>query len=861
MNRLSPRAIPPWLSRPLRSALSLGAAALPLLPLLNATEALGFNQYVVECLLPRGAQKGTTVDALLYGNYLEAPREVVSNRGGIRALSFEEPKPSSERFGNTNPPSSNPQSLRAKLEIAPDCPTGMHLLFLRTDRFLSEPVLFYVGEMPGVNELELTPGENDSAAKAQPVRLNSTIHGQIHPSQKDVDRDCYAFEARKGDRLSFDLEGVRVASLYYWGENDCRLRLFAPDGRLLAQCDDTAQYVQDPFLSVEAPQDGRYVIEVSQNPGAIFARFAHYLLQIGSFPRPEAVYPAGGRPGEELEVQLLGDGRSALRQTLTLPQAGPNPSPIDFFEFRPEDAGGRAPSGLPMRVSTHPNMLESEPNDAPEKARTFAIPAALNGVIGSDGDVDVWQFHAEKGKAIDFRVFARSLGTPLDPRVWIRPARGGSGSDRALLEADDASMSERGYFSQTISAKDTLDPAVTFVAKESGDYVLGIEDTRGLGGPSYVYRVEVQPHRDSVCVYPGRPTRPASYDWTTREAVLQIPRGGRWTATMHVGEGLGTQFGADSFRLEAVGLPPGVTMEAPVITPSKTGKEVPVQFTAAPDAKPGVSFVQILARPVNPERQMDAHCQRGFVFSNRRGGLGWMPVWIESFPVAVVEECPFRLELEAPTLGLVRAGELDLHVKIHRQKGWNEPLQIKLDYLPPGVVQGVPVDVAAGQTEAKVALKASPDATLNNWKICVSGTSLDGNAILGSGCRLSSSPLVALPVTQPFVNLEFQRASVRRGNAGEITASLKHIKPFTGSARASLVGLPAGVKLLEPFPQITPRDKTCTFRIGVDNDALLGQYKEIRAEIAVQEGDQLVRQQTGAGVLRVDPALSAAPSK
>lgn len=857
MSRFSPSCLLPAFSRFLRSALSLGAIALPLLSFLKTPEALGFNQYVVESLLPRGAQKGSIVDALFHGNYLEHPREVVSNRGGIRAVSFSEPTPGSEKFMI---PSSNPQSLRAKLEIAPDCPTGMHLLFLRTDRFLSEPVLFYVGEMSTVQELEGAIGENDTPAKAQPVPLNSTVHGQIHASPKEVDRDCYALEARKGDRLSFDLEGVRVSTMHYWGENDCRLRLFAPDGRLLAQCDDTAQYVQDPFLSIEAPQDGRYVIEVSQNPGAIFTRLAHYLLHVGSFPRPEAVYPAGGRPGEKLEVQILGDGRGTLRQTLLLPEGGPNPSPIDFFEFRPQDDGGRAPSGLPMRVSAHPNVLETEPNDDREHARIFTIPAALNGVIGTDGDVDVWQFHAEKGEALDIRVFARSLGTPLDPKIWVRPARGGQETDRALLETDDSLMPERGYFSHTIPAKDTLDPAATFVAKESGDYVLGIEDTRGLGGLSSVYRIEVQSHRDSLCVYPSRPGRPASYDWTTREAVLQVPRGGRWTAIMNVGEGLGTQFGSDSFTLEAVGLPPGVTMEAPVITPSTTGKEVPVQFTAAPGAKPGVSFIQLLARPVHSQRQADVYCQRGFVFSNRRGGLGWMPVWLESFPVAVVEEPPFQLELEPPTLGLVRAGDLELHVKIHRQPGWNEPLQIKLDYLPPGVAQGVPVDVAPGQTEAKLPLKATPDAPLHIWKICVSGTSMDGNTLLGTGCRLLSSPLVSLPVTQPFVNLEFERTSLRRGDSGEITASLKHLKPFNGSARASLVGLPAGVTLLEPFPEITAGDKTCTFRIAVSPDALLGQYKQIQAEIAFQEGDQLVRQQTGSAVLRVDPARTSAPS-
>ncbi|MEY5027001.1 MAG: hypothetical protein RLZZ244_2529 [Verrucomicrobiota bacterium] len=822
-------------------------------------EARAFNQYMLETLLPRGAQKGTTVEVTLYGNYLEHPRELVSNRGGIRAVSFEEPKPTTERHFMM--PSANPQILRAKLEVASDCPLGRHLLFLRTDRFLSAPVLFEVGELPVLKEAENRVGENDEPAKAQSVPRQCTVHGQIQADPKSPDRDCYSVEARKGERLSFDLLGVRAASMHYQGENDCQLRLFGPDGRLLAACDDTPLYVQDPFLSVEAPADGRYVIEVSQHPGALFTKFAHYLLHVGTFPSPEVVYPAGGRPGEKLEVQLLGDVRAGLRQTLELPAASSLPSPITYFDFHPVDGGGRTPSALPMRVTEHPNVMESEPNDTGESAKAFQFPAALNGVIGSEGDLDVWRFHAEKGEVVDVRVYARSLGTPLDPKIWIRPVGGASAEGKALASSDDSTMAERGYFSHTVLAKDALDPALSFVAKEAGDYLLGIEDTRGLGGAHSVYRIEVQAHRDQFCVYPSRPRRPASYDWSTRETALQVPRGGRWTVNLNLGEGLGTQFGNESFVLEAVGLPAGVTMESPVITPSKASKEFPVQFQATAEAKPGVSFIQVVARPVKGERAMDCFCQRGFVFSNRRGGLGWMPVWMEGFALAVVEEAPFRLELERPGAGLVRAGNLELVVKIHRKPGWNEALQLKLDYLPSGVEQGTPVEVAAGQTEARLPIKANADAPLHSWKVCVSGTSLGGDALLGTGCRLVSSALVDLPVTQPYVTLDLARASVRRGAVGEITAKLKQLKPFTGVARASLIGLPFGVKLLEPYPEISAKDQTCTFRIEATAEALLGQYKQIQAELSVPEGGEVVRQQTGSGVLRVDPASAASSTQ
>ncbi len=127
----------------------------------------------------------------------------------------------------------------------------------------------------------------------------------------------------------------------------------------------------------------------------------------------------------------------------------------------------------------------------------------------------------------------------------------------------------------------------------------------------------------------------------------------------------------------------------------------------------------------------------------------------------------------------------------------------------------------------------------------------------GTGCTLASSALVELAVTEPFLILDFQRASVRRGASGEVTANIKHMKPFSGKARASLVGLPVGVKVQEPFPEITAQDTTCVFRIEASSEALLGPYKQIQAEVSVREGGQLVRQQTGSAVLRVDPASSA----
>jgi len=102
--------------------------------------------------------------------------------------------------------------------------------------------------------------------------------------------------------------------------------------------------------------------------------------------------------------------------------------------------------------------------------------------------------------------------------------------------------------------------------------------------------------------------------------------------------------------------------------------------------------------------------------------------------------------------------------------------------------------------------------------------------------------------------VNFQRAAIERGKSGELTASLTHHRPFTGKASAKLLRLPHGVRQLEPLPQITVGDKTCAFRVEVTHDALVGQYKELAAEITILENGQPMRQQSGSGTLRVDPA-------
>src|SRR5207244_8919470 len=127
-------------------------------------------------------------------------------------------------------------------------------------------------------------------------------------------------------------------------------------GAVLATADDTALLMQDAFISLLAPKDGSYIIQVRETSYGGSGEFA-YRLHVGNFPRPTAVYPAGGKAGETLSVKFLGDPTGPITQELKLPSTRQ-----DKFGAYAEQAGVSSPSPNWIRVSPFANGLELAPN-------------------------------------------------------------------------------------------------------------------------------------------------------------------------------------------------------------------------------------------------------------------------------------------------------------------------------------------------------------------------------------------------------------------------------------------------------------------------------------------------------------------
>src|SRR5262249_46303831 len=157
------------------------------------------------------------------------------------------------------------------------------------------------------------------------------------------------------------------------------------------------------------------------------------------------IYPAGGPAGKELSVRVLGDPTGEREETVSLPNTSGN---FEYFAGRP---GEQPPSSNVLRVSPYPNVLKSE---GAEPTLVPALPAALNGIYSERGRADTFRFAAKKNESWLVRVYARTLGSPMDPRIWIRSAN----DSKDLLLADDSRMADLGYVSArgSWSMKDIL---------------------------------------------------------------------------------------------------------------------------------------------------------------------------------------------------------------------------------------------------------------------------------------------------------------------------------------------------------------------------------------------------------------------
>ncbi|MFT5468849.1 MAG: hypothetical protein ACI8UO_003961 [Verrucomicrobiales bacterium] len=804
-----------------------------------ASSAMANMTKNLEGISPRIGQRGTTVEVTIVGVSIHDPREIVFFQPGIRAFDVKTAETPPRRRGMAHG-GFIAEGVVCKFEIAPNCPLGEHPFRLLTATELTCIGTFHVSPFPVIDEDEVGRYDNDTLETAKPVTPNVTIRGKLGDSN-EVEVDLYRVPAKAGQQLSVEVDSARLADVHYGdSEFDLALRVLDESGRELAANDDNSVHIQDPMLSLKLPRDGVVYVEVRRS--VFTPRNTTYCVHIGTNRRPLIAFPAGGQAGTEQKFTMLGDPLGEIMETLTVPE---NDGSFDYF--------GDAPSPVKLRSSRYPNVLEDA---SAAETRVQQLPAALNGVIDRHDDTDAYRISAKKGESLHVRLFSASLGSPLDPRIRIRPIGEDGEPGPPELEADDARLDARDVFGTSYRSgggqKDVLDPSVVWEPKLDGDYLLEVSDGSGIGGPTGVYRIEIESPRTVVqTVLQSR-----TFDWTEsmRVSGLAVPQGNRWTVNLSLPKGQWNSVDGE-FDLIAHGLPKGVRMVTPRVKAGAT--TWPVQLIAEPAAKPGGSTITLKAKPENATQKVETRCQQSVPFINHSGGDAWRAVRVDNYIVAVTDPAPFSLEIEEPKVALVRGGELSVPVKITRHEGFDGPVEFSVGYVDGAIDSQPPTTIPSGETEGSLHLSARSSAPLGAAPFVVIGSTIHEtiNPFLGTGHIRVSSEIVNLTVTEPYVELAAQPESVRRGERKKFVWTVQPKSPFEGEARVKLLGLPKGVRVIEPLPILTKDSKEIAFEIEATNEALLGQVSGLNCEVIVPVGDQEITQRAGSGSLRIDPAL------
>jgi hypothetical protein len=741
---------------------------------------------------PSGGQRGTDVKVSLRGDHL-------TDFDGLVFMSPGFTLKSTDKVQNTQ--------VDVTLSIAKEVPPGLHMLRIRTKSGISHFRPFYVGQFPNAEEKE----PNNDFDAPQPAQLNQTIEGVV----QNEDVDYYKINVKKGQRISVEAEALRLAN----GVFDTYIAVLDKNKFELAFADDSILFRQDGYLNFTAPEDGDYVVMIRESSYRGNAN-SKYRLHIGTFRRPEVVYPAGGKVGSTTKVRFIERDGQSFSEDVALP-AEPNDRLLLLSKSQEP-----APNGNPFRVVSFDNALEAEPNDDQAHATPAPSgqPIALNGILETKGDVDYFKVPLKKGMKLDVIGYAQALGSPLDPVVNVYNAKGSS-----LGGNDDGGGRRR------------LDSKLTVNIPADGDYFVRVTDQLERGGPTFMYRIEMTASQPAIFF--------SSPEYSVNDTHLRqfaaVPRGGRYAALVNISR----NNAPGDFKWEAPGLPAGVKLLNDV-APKDYGS-MPLLYEAAPDAPLGGAPVSVKLTPTDPNLKITGAMRQTFDMV-RAGNVIYYTEVEDQVPVAVVEEAPYSLEITKPTVPLVAGGLMELKVVAKLKEGFTKPIRVFMIWKPPGISSLGEKTIPEGQNECVFQLDANGAVSANKWKFTVMGEADAGNGRVYNAspfCEVTTAPAY---LTAPAMAM----AVVEQGKETELVCKVEHPQAFNGDAEAQVMGVPDTIQI-EPG-KINKDTKEISFKVKTTDKSPVGKQNNLFVVVKVPVEGGIANHRIGVGSsLRIDAPRKA----
>lgn len=458
----------------------------------------------------------------------------------------------------------------------------------------------------------------------------------------------------------------------------------------------------------------------------------HYRLHVGDVPVVTAVFPLGLQRGTKAEVLLEG---VHLGQTRSVRLEAAADAPV----------GTRLP--VPVAAAGAPSLVVGEFPEVTQRlsrAEPLPVPGTANGRLVGPGMADTWRFPAKKGQRLLVEVEARRLGSPLDSYIEVLDARG-QPVGRATLRCLAKTYT-------TFRDHDSANPGIRIEAWTE----LAVNDFLYVG--SELLRIQALPKNpdDDCRFFSVGGQRVGFLDTTPTHHSLGEPM---YKVAIH---------------------PPGTTF------PPNGFPVIHLDYRND-DGGPGFGKDSRLFfdPPADGEYQVRVSDARG------QGGPSY------AYRLTVRPPRPSFTVRFSPTRPAVwKGGAVPITVTADRLDGYQGPIALRLENLPPGL-SAPATTIPAEEENTAFALFADPKAALPAKAAplrLVARATIDGQEVV----REAAGEVPTLVEPGDLVTTtEQSEVTLRPGGEVTLTVRIERRNGFKGRVPLDVRGLPHGVRVLD----------------------------------------------------------------
>lgn len=742
------------------------------------SRSLSAQTPTISQVTPWGLPPGKTVNVKLNGGNLAGATQLWTSFGGTAELAADV-KENGKNAGEV--------TFKVTVPPAEQC-QGIQGLRVVTGGGVSDLKMIAVDPLPVIAH----NNQNKSPGTAQEITAPCAVEGHVDK----LTRIYFRFAVAKGQRLSFEVQARRLGSPL-----DPVIRLFNPQGREVAWSDDEPGLQGDAQFTRTFEDAGDYTLELSdiRYQGGGGHRFR---LRIGDFGLINTPYPMVVQAGQPTEVQFAGVNADQLvnHPTVTIPDSDELArEPLVWRTVVPPVVNAapdayEAGSAL-VGVSRSPQFLETEPNDAADKANRVELGHGINGRFEKPNDVDRFVFAAKKGQKFRFDAVTRQAGSPVDLSLELLKPDGGR-----LTQAEDVGLEDAGF---------------DFNCPADGDYTLVARDLHRRGGPEFAYHVSVTDNKPR-------------FELTATANTLNVSAGGVLAVQVNAQrKGYG-----GTIKVEARNLGEGLTSQPTFIGAGRN--DAILTIFASKEAATGILSVgEIVGSAEIGGATYEAAASMQDVVKNTNNALPWPSRnLIYSTAAAVAPALPVSLRFEPAEV--VLGPNLSAKVKViaERSEGWEADIALANNPAKNGLPGGIafaPQPIKAKTNEIELTLTATDKAGLGEFTAVLTGTIKKDKAT-----KTVSTPGLTFKLQAPLsVAVDPAGGKVAKGGELKLKVSVTRNPALSAPVTVTAANLPKGVSAEAVTIAADQSEGEITLKAAADAEAGSVDNLQIKADAAL----------------------------